>query len=199
MAESPRDWREALEWSQRQAVHRSQDWTGYCQKYVRSAYGIPALFGSALAQWYGADAEDRHPGGAPTDAPIGAALCFRSSPHGHIIYAARPFPSGTPGAWGTDMVRTGWGDKHPRTAPTTQWGQPYLGWLSAVNDYDLQLKEKKPPKPKQNKRYKAIARAIERMEDARTVARKQGDKKDAQAFTEEIRRLKRMYERMRRY
>lgn len=168
-----------------------------CQKYVRSAYGIPALFGSARAQWEGADPEDRHPGGNPADAPIGAALCFQSSPFGHIIYAARPFPSGTPGAWGTDMVRTGWGDKHPRTAPTTQWGQPYLGYLTAVNDYDLQLKEKRPPRPKQVP-YKAIARAIDRMEAALAVARKQGDKKDVEVFRREIRHLKRLYRRRRR-
>lgn len=200
MSTSPNTWREALEVAQCEAANPSADWTGYCQKFVRTTYGIPALFSSAWTQWLGADAEDRHIGGDPADAPIGSALCYKGSGiYGHIVLAARPFENGTPAAWSNDLVRYGDIDKVSRTAATSAWGQTYLGYLTAVNDYDLQLKVTRPPKPKQNKRYEAIDKAALRLEHALETAKKQKDQSDAQAIREEIKRLRRLYSRLRRY
>ena len=84
--ESPRTYEEALEFARAQHNDASEDWTNKCLVFVRSSYGIGALFGSAWAQWLGADKEDRHEGGDPADAPLGSALCFKgSSPFGHIM------------------------------------------------------------------------------------------------------------------
>lgn len=199
MTDSPRSWSEALTYAQDQAARPSFDWTGYCQMFVRSCYGIPALFGSAWAQWLGADGEDKHVGGSPADAPVGSALCFKGTgPYGHIDLAARPFDNGAPAAWSNDLVTYGDIDKVFRSAPTSNWGQPYLGYLTAVNDYDLQLRANKPPKPKQTQRYHAVDKALNRIGHALETAKAQHDAHDVRVLEREVERLTRMYENLRR-
>ena len=194
MTDSPRTFEQALAFARAESAHRSQDWHGYCQKFVRSAYNIPSLFGSAWAQWLGADDEDKHPGGDPADAPLGSALCYKgSSPFGHIDLAAREI-----GAWSNDLVRDGYIDWVPRTAPVTKWGQKYLGYLTAVNDYDLQLKKDAPPKPKQTKRYTAIDKAVQKLEVSLATARAQKDHADVAALAAEVEHLKELYATLRR-
>lgn len=191
---SPNDYLEALAVAQREGAHPSQDWEGYCQKFFRLDYLIPPLFSSAWTQWLGADVEDRHAGGSPSEAPLGSALCYKGTgPFGHIMLAARDFPSGVPAAWSNDLVVWGEIDKVARTAPTSAWSQGYLGYLTAVNDYDLQLREAKPPKPKQAKRYKAIAKAIEKMEKALETAKIRHDWTDVRVLRDELKRLRRLY------
>lgn len=194
MTASPRTVEEALAYARAEHEDSSMDWEAYCQRFVRTAYGIPSLFGSAWAQWLGADDEDRHDaadhGHDPSAAPLGSALCYKGSgPYGHIMLAARDG-----GAWSNDLVRTGEIDWVRRTAPTKKWGQAYLGYLTAVNGYDLQLKEAKPPKPKDTKRYAGIGRAIERLEGARDRAVALGDRKDARAIRAQLVELRELYD-----
>lgn len=200
MTLSPRDTPEALLYAARQAQHPSRSWAGMCQMFVRTSYGIPSLFASAWAQWLGADAADRHRGGHPSEAPVGAALCYKGSGrYGHIMLAANNFGNGTRAAWSNDLVAQGRIDKVARTAPTVHWGQGYLGYLTAVNDYDLRLNHpKQPPKPKQTRRYLGIDNAIQNLESALETARDQHDARDATALRQEIARLKDMHSRMRR-
>jgi hypothetical protein len=191
VTDSPRTVEQALAFARAEHDDATMDWGGYCQRFVRTAYGIPSLFASAWAQWLGADDEDRHPGDDPADAPLGAALCFKGSgPYGHIMLAA-----GEGGAWSNDLVRTGEIDWVTRTAPTTKWGQTYLGYLTAVNDYDLQLKAPTArPKPKHDKRYAGIGRAIERLEGARDRARDLKEWRDAKAITAQLVELRELYD-----
>lgn len=195
--DAPRTVREALEYARAEHADSTQDWTNYCQRFVRSCHGIPSLFSSAWTQWLGADDEDKHPGHDPGEAPVGAALCFRGGTYGHIMLAARDTAGGDEGAWSNDLVRRGEIDHVTRTRPVTQWGQTYVGWLSAVNDYDLQLRTGEPPKPKQDKHYKRIARAIEKLEGARENAIRLGDRKDARILLGEIRELRELYDLLR--
>lgn len=198
MTASPNTYLEALDFAQREAQAANQNWSGLCQKFVRGCYGIPPLFASAWAQWLGADPEDRHPGGTPSAAPLGSALCFKGSGvYGHIMLAARAFPNGVPAAWSNDLVAWGRIDKVARTAPSTEWAQGFVGYLTAVNGYDLQLQVAKPPKPKQDKRYEAVAKAIGRIEAALETARKNHDWDDAKVLRAEVRHLKRLYEELR--
>lgn len=189
MTLSPRDYNGALNWMNQQSWTPTQDWTGLCQKAVRSAYGIPALFQTAYLQWLGADPEDRHAGGTCTDAPLGVALCFKGDTRfGHITLAARPFANGLQASWGTDLVERGQIDKHARVAPITVWGHRYLGYLTAINHYDLRLQP-----PKQTERYEAVALAVAAMERALETAVKQGDDEDESLIRVEIARLKSLY------
>jgi hypothetical protein len=192
---SPRDASQALLYAAHQSQHPSQNWGAMCQKFVRSAYGIPSLFASAWAQWLGADSDDRHRGGSPSDAPVGSALCYKGSGRfGHIDLAANNFGNGTRAAWSNDLVRYGRINKVARTAPTTHWGQGYLGYLTAVNDYDLRLhKPQAAPKPKQTHRYLGINNAITNLEAALSTAQHQHDARDVAALKAEIARLKKMY------
>lgn len=176
------------------------DWEGACQAFVRSCYGIPALFGSAWAQWLGADTEDRHPGGNPSDAPLGSALLFKGAgPNGHIDLAARMFPSGSSAAWSNDLLRHGQIDKVTRNAPVVKWAQGYLGYLTAVNDVDLPLHNPVAvAKPKSARRYIAIDKAVGRLENALTTAKAAHDSADVKALTKEVADLKHLYATLRR-
>jgi hypothetical protein len=194
MTDSPRDWREALAYGRAQHEHPTEDWKGMCQRFTRKSYAIEfALFGSAIAQWNGADPEDRHAGGHPSDAPVGSALCYAGGRFGHIMPAARPFGNGVEAAWSNDLVHTGKIDKVARTAPITAWGHTYLGYLTAVNDVDLRYRRP------QNKRYVAIQRAIANLETSLHAAKAQHDTSDVKVLTAELDRLHKLYDTLRRY
>lgn len=200
MSESLRNYDEALDWFQAEqkkpfgtAPTPTKNWGGYCLMDCRISYGIPAMFASAWAHWLGADDEDKHPGTNPAAAPLGAALHYEGGKYGHIMIAARPAGNGIASAWSNDLRRYGMIDHIARTAPTTAWGQRYVGYTTAINGYDLRLEEKKPPRPKQDKAYDRIDRAVQSLEGARDTARELKDWKDAKALTVEIKRLKKMY------
>jgi hypothetical protein len=196
---SPVDFNAALAFERGQHADATQSWLNLCQSLCRHAYQLPALYGSAYAQWLGLDPEDRHVGGTPDDAPLGAPLFFKgTSAAGHVMNKRRPFKSGATSAWSNDLVRAGGVDAVLATAPETHWGQKYLGYGRALNGYDLQLGTNKPPAPKQTKRYKAIGLAIDRLGDSLATAQKNHDAADVKALNAEIKRLEAMYARMRR-
>lgn len=202
---APHTLAQVLTWYQHENAHPSRDWTNYCQMSVRTAWGIPSLFASAWAQWLGADPEDKHAGGKPEDAPIGAALLWKgSSPYGHIATHANPFPNGAAAIWSNDLVRRGHLDKAAASAPVTEWHQGYLGYLTAVNDWDLNLAEarKAPvtarPKPKQTSKYAAIDRAVHKLGVALDTAKAQHDAADVKTLEAEVARLQHLYATLRR-
>lgn len=195
MTDAPRSVKEALEFARAESKAETQDWENLCQSFVRKSYGALALFASAWAQWLGADPEDKHTGPIE-DAPVGAPLCFRGGTFGHIMLAAHP-QGDEQRAWSNDLVRTGDIDIVERTRPISQWGQQYVGWLSAINDYDIDLKADKPAKPKQDKFYLRIATAIEKLEGARENASRLGERRDVKLLNREIRDLHELYAELR--
>ncbi len=198
---SPRDYLEALAWFQSEskkpfgsAPTPSHNWGGYCLMDFRISYGIPPQALTAWAAWLTADPDSKHVTTDLSEAPLGAALITKgSNPAGHVYFAARPFKNGTPGAWSNDLRRYGLLDKVARNAPAPVWGHQIVGWMDECNGYDLRLKEKKPPKPKQDKPYKGIALAIDRLEDARVTAHTDGDENDVRLLNIEISHLKKRY------
>lgn len=196
MTETPVDYRQALHFYQQQARNPTQDWEAFCQMLFRLAYQVPALYGSAFAQWQAADHKV-----VTTDldsAPVGAGLCTKgSNPAGHIFDAAYPFRSGLSGAWSNDLVVTGKVNKVHRNAPMIHWGHSPLGYVLEVNEYELDLTHGKPPKPKQNKRYLAVKVAITKMERSLETAKRQKDAHDVRLLTKEIKDLKVLYSRLR--
>jgi hypothetical protein len=148
MPTTPSNFQDALAYAR--AQHRflnppsnyGSTWEGDCQAFCHCAYG---LFGggepSAYAQWQALHPKQRHATSNTARAPLGALLFSKGrTPFGHIMIAARPFRDGTPAAWSTDLWETGRVGKVPRTAPHTEWGHEILGWGTAINGYDLDLK-----------------------------------------------------------
>jgi hypothetical protein len=122
----------------------SEDWTGYCQMFCRTVYGIEPGFGTAYKQWLGTPDRLRFPGGHPSQAPVGSLLCYKgSSAAGHIMLAAPPFRNGVTAAWSNDLVTWGKIDKVSRTAPITAWRQDYLGYILSINGHEIVLPTKR--------------------------------------------------------
>jgi hypothetical protein len=201
---SPRTWQQAVGWAAGQSVHRDKDWTGRCQEFCHDCYGIGGGFASALAQWHGLDDSDRHVGGSPKDAPLGAmlfsqgrnpgALSFR---FGHIIVKTRPFTGGELGAWSTDALRTGWPDKIDPVALYSRWNHAYLGYGLNMNGVDLQVQQKRAIVKPQLKPYDAIAaaavrtgKAIEAMQKSLATAKGTHDAADVARIKEAIAQLR---------
>jgi hypothetical protein len=141
------------------------DWEGDCQAFVHVMWGLlVGGFGSAYLQFLGLDPEDRltmtELKGSLANAPLGSSLFTKgTSPNGHTFPKSRPFANGHAAGWSTDLWRTGLVGKVPVTAARTEWGHRELGAGLSVNGNALDLSGKKPPRPKQNKRYQRIERA----------------------------------------
>jgi hypothetical protein len=202
-------------------------WEGDCQAFVHCMWGLrTGGFSSAYNQWLGLDSEDRIVLTDLNKAPLGSTLFSKgSTPHGHTWPSARPFASGTPGSWSTDLPRTGHVGKIARTTPLVEWGHRPLGAGLSINGYALDLTGNKPPQPKQNKKYQRIERAIQNMGEstdslirvrhnlagALDTAHRRKDQKDAEkiarqihvivddirAAREEIKRLETLYSNLR--
>ena len=180
---------EACVWARGQSERPSQSWLGLCLAFVHEALDIPALFPTAIAAWWGADPDSRHPDTNADDAIHGHPFVWAggSKGFGHIDLPAWAFPGGRPGAWSNDLVREGQIDKVDRNAPQTVWGQRPKGWLDELNGYDLQT-----GKPKQNKPYLALEAAIHNIGTALDTAEHQHDTHDIKVLTAEMHRLQRL-------
>lgn len=117
--------------------HRSQDWTGFCLKFVRTMVGIPAHYDDADSAWDGAVRRHAEYGSTP---PAGAAIFYRGGQHGHVTLSA-----GGGMCWSTDLIRRGQVDKVPVNAPEAKWGYRYLGWTEDLNGHGLRLPVPTPP------------------------------------------------------
>lgn len=120
----PRGIVEAIRWSRRQIVDRTQSWKGLCQSHCRQAYGLDAWAPSAIAAWRATPKKYRHTGGRPEDAPRGALLYYDIGIHGHVAIATGIKTHDK--CLSNDYVRQGWIDYTPRHFK--RWGARYLGW-----------------------------------------------------------------------
>lgn len=101
-------------------------WAGYCQKFVRMAFGAPGGYASAIDAWYGArmkHAGDRNP-------PSGVPVYFTpgSNGLGHVALhtgggrvISTDYPVG--GIIGTGTI----------AGIERDWGRRYLGWTGDIN------------------------------------------------------------------
>lgn len=117
------------------AEHKAptQDWTGWCLKFVRSSFGAPAMGGDAHTAWHAAKV--RHEG--DRKAPAGVPLFFRGGAHGHVVIS-RGRRWWLPGArlrcWSTDFVHLGKVDVTTVEAiESSSWGMTYVGWTEDIN------------------------------------------------------------------
>jgi hypothetical protein len=108
---------------------------GYCQKYVRSAWRVASLYGSAIDAWYGA--VDRHPGDRTP--PLGAPLYYEGGQYGHVVINT---VADTQKMRGTDMLSSGVVSEDVIGWIENHWGYRYLGWTGDINGVDLPLGNK---------------------------------------------------------
>jgi hypothetical protein len=85
---------QAATWARGESEHRTRDWTGQCGVFVRSALDIPPRDPSAIAMWFGADPDARHPMTDPDQGDPGHPFIWSGGEFGHIGLLAWPFPAG---------------------------------------------------------------------------------------------------------
>lgn len=146
MNRTPNSVGQALKVCQQESAHPSRSWKGYCEMFCHFIYDVPAQNPTAIAQWHNTHPAHKFAGGNPDNAPLGSLLCFvrrDGSGDGHIMPAARPFPSGSSGAWSNDLVTLGDINKVHRNAPIIVWGHVYLGYITEINGYEIPVIEPK--------------------------------------------------------
>jgi len=181
----------AAKWARGQSMNPSQDWTGQCGAFTRSCLDIPPRDPSAIAMWWGADPDSRHPMVNADNGHIGHPFVWAggSEGFGHIDLMVWPFPSGNPGAWSNDLVRVGKIDKVDRNAPRDQWGQHPKGELDELNGYDV-----KSLKPKDSKPYVGVERAIQNLGMSLETAKDEQDEHDRRVIRASIKHLEHLHQ-----
>lgn len=101
----------------------SQDWKGWCLKFVRIMLGVGPQYNSAIDAWNGA--KYKHVTGTP---PKGVPVFWRTSSFGHIALS-----DGNGFCYSTDIRRTGKVDRVAITEIHQRWGATYLGWSEDLN------------------------------------------------------------------
>lgn len=190
---APVDFEAALAFARAEHRDRSQNWTGYCQKFCRSAYHLPGGFGTAYAQWLGLPDDEKHVGGHLSEVPVGAMIFSKGkNPAGHIFIASRPFgKTGTAAGWSTDLVRLGYVDKIARTAILSSWNHTYVGWGGSLNGYDLRYKGRTGTAPRFASHQARVASLIDTTEGS---LEQESDEEGSFLLSREIDRLKAFYD-----
>lgn len=123
-----------------EAEHRSpsRDWSGWCLKFVRTAWDIPAVYPDAITAFHAVATSTKN-----TQPVIGSAVYWDVSRYGHIALSA-----GGPYVWSTDILRPGKVDKVHIDLITQRWGAKYLGWSAELNNVHLPIDDPTPYTPR---------------------------------------------------
>jgi hypothetical protein len=116
----------AVERARVEVAHPSQDWTGQCQKFVRTMFDVDPVpgFGSAREAWLHTDPADRHGGGRPIP---GVPCYFKIGKFWHAVIS-----TGDGNCISTDIRRRGLPDEVALYAIVRAWGAQYLGWTETI-------------------------------------------------------------------
>lgn len=111
---------------------------GYCLKYVRTCFGIPGKYGSAIIAWN--NAKYRH--GPSSAVPVGVPVFFRGGRYGHVAISV-----GNGKCRSTDYPRRGVVSEVAISTLAKNWNYPYLGWTEDLNGVRVYTKPATTPKP----------------------------------------------------
>jgi hypothetical protein len=133
--------RAAIAWARAQISSPVKDFTGLCLQFVRMAFGLASLYGSAIVAWD--NAERKHPTTDAKTIPRGVPVFWRIGKFGHVALSL-----GGGLCLSTDVRRRGRVDivriDHIREA----WGAQLLGWTEDLNGVTVwQNKPKAPAAP----------------------------------------------------
>lgn len=142
MARARRSAGQAVAWGRSQHRDRGTEWRGLCLSFVRQAWGLPAVYGSAKEAWR--HARKKHPWNGDVDEiPYGAAV-FSDRPGGsvwgHVFLAGGTTKTGRRIFWSNDISMSGGINPVTIDAFERRWGHQILGWTEDLNGYDLNLK-----------------------------------------------------------
>lgn len=115
----------AVAWAIGQARRETQDWRGFCLRFVRTCLGVPAKQASAKAAWDAVAPADRHHDDTP---PPGVPVFWAVGRFGHVALSA-----GGGRVWSTDILRSGQVDLVSIATITRAWDADYLGWAETLN------------------------------------------------------------------
>jgi hypothetical protein len=123
----------ALAWAMAQLT----GYNGLCLQFVRTAFGIPAKYPSAIAAWNGA--AHKHKTTSTSGIPVGVPIFFSGGKYGHVaIYAGNGLMRTTNSSVG-----------HPVTQSVAQWTRAgyytLLGWTEDLNG--VRVYTPPPPAP----------------------------------------------------
>lgn len=113
----------ATAWARDRIATPGQDWTRLCLKFVRSAYGLPAVFPTADAAW--SAAQHKHETKDAASIPAGVPVFW--SPN-HVALSI-----GRGRCISTDAKRRGKPDIMTIDSLTSAWNLELLGWTEDLN------------------------------------------------------------------
>lgn len=106
---------------------------GYCLSYVRSAFGVPAKYPSAISAWN--HAAHRHSSAPPRGVPV----FFSGGNYGHVAYSAgagKVYSTDAPIRGRVGLVDIDWFHRN--------WNYTLLGWTEDINDVRVWVAPVKP-------------------------------------------------------
>lgn len=136
LAATTRSIPEAIAWARRQVTAPSHSWFQLCLSFVRQAYGLPAVYGSAKAAWEGA--EDQVTTSRAAGIPRGVPVFYKGGTYWHVVLSL-----GDGLCLSNDVRRRGKIDVVRLDAITEAWGYPIIGWTRDLNGRTLPA----PPRP----------------------------------------------------
>ena len=154
----------------------SQDWEGYCLRFVRTMFDVGPLFSSASRAWEGADY--KHPVSTGVVVPRGVPVFWLggSQGFGHVAVSV-----GGGMCWSTDWGGPGQVNLADINTITTRWNLTLAGWSEDLN----QTRVWEPRTAKVTPRMDRI------VEQARAARRATGNVAKDDDLTEIIRLAKR--------
>lgn len=130
---------DAIAWGRAQITKRSQDWTRWCLVFVRSCFGIAALWPDAGTAWD--NAKHKHRTTNPDEIPAGAPVFWElASVADHVALS-----TGRGMCLSNDIRRPGHIAEVPIDEITRRWGGTLLGWTEDLNGVRVYTP---PPTPK---------------------------------------------------
>jgi hypothetical protein len=167
--------RQAIEWGRNEMRSGHDGWAGLCLMFVRSCYGLEALYPDAWTAWQ--NAAKRHHAD-PDEAPRGYAGFFRGGDHGHIVLllgAGRCLTNDT-GAPGTINVAR-------LTDIEAAWGYRFQGWTEDLNG-EVAPAPRSSSRPRLDRAFR-----LKLLRQALVRARQQGKYRRAQVLRAWIQRI----------
>lgn len=135
---------EAMRWASADA-RDNENWYRLCLKYVRSAWALPAVYGTAKAACL--RSKRFHPwtkGQGTKSIPFGAPIYTRprnAPAHDpwHVVLAGGWARDGQRIVWSTDILVKGEPDAVRLVDLLRKWDHVVIGWASDLNGYVLPL------------------------------------------------------------